>query len=181
MKHNLSLINYTINVNTRKILQIYMCCELMVWAVLSYASINYGKMFDHRYTNTQQFAQNIDTNIYYVAVFGHLNLTYLDVKEQRIIQEKCYLINTLLVFVWGTYFILSIFFVIGLTKMLSSKCLLCPYITYDLSVIISVIVFVIYGFYEKIEMLDKNGDLFLLLKVVPSALIHLYYHQLTWI
>ena len=88
MKHNLTLINYTINVNTRKILQIYMCCELMVWAILSYAAINYGKMFDHRYTNTQQFAQNIDTNIYYVAVFGHLNLTYLDVKEQRIIQGE---------------------------------------------------------------------------------------------
>lgn len=67
-----------------------------------------------------------------------------------------------------------------LLQILGSKCLLCPYITYDLSVIVSVIVFVIYGFFEEIEMLDKNGDLFLLLKVIPSSLIHLYYHKLKW-
>jgi hypothetical protein len=70
----------------RKILKFYMTFELSVWSILSYCAIYYGKMFDYRLTNTTQFVQNIDTNLYYVVMFGHLNLTNVDVKEQRIVQ-----------------------------------------------------------------------------------------------
>jgi hypothetical protein len=87
-------------------------------------------------------------------MFGHLNLTHLDVKEQREIQGeafyralfarhfyqfsssktfkvcavhlyfyflvKCDLLNTLIVFVFGTYWVLTIFFIAGLSKVRSA-------------------------------------------------------------
>ncbi|KAG5676964.1 hypothetical protein PVAND_006756 [Polypedilum vanderplanki] len=162
----------------RKILQFYMCSEFIIWAFLSYTTIYYGKIFDYRFTDTTQFVQNIDTNLYYTIVFGHLNLTYRDVKEQRAIQVKCDMLNTLFVFVCGTYFVLSILFIIGLTKSLGSKCLLCPYVTYDTSVVITVAVFTIYGIYEHYEIVGRNGDIFLIIKILPSILVHVYYRKL---
>lgn len=78
----------SIKCDSRKILQIYMTCECLVFAFLSYTAIYYGKLFDYRFTDTSQFAQNIDTNLYYTITFGHLNLTNYDVKEQRFIQGK---------------------------------------------------------------------------------------------
>jgi hypothetical protein len=89
MKCSLTLANNCVlKCDLSKIVQAYMCGELIVWAFLSYTAIYYGKMFDYRFTDTKQFAQNIDTNFYYSLVFGHLNLTNRDVKEQRLIQGE---------------------------------------------------------------------------------------------
>jgi hypothetical protein len=67
------------------ILQYYMTFEISLCLMLSYLAIYYGKIFDYQYTDTSQFVRNIDTNLYYSLMFG-LNLTNVDVKEQRIIQ-----------------------------------------------------------------------------------------------
>lgn len=93
MKRSLvSLFNYiSKKLESRKLLQIYMCCEFVIWSVVTYSAVYYGKIFDYRYTDPSQFSSRIDTNLYYALMFGHLNLTHLDVKEQREIQGKAFL------------------------------------------------------------------------------------------
>lgn len=84
---------FSLRFESRKFLQIYMCCELVIWTFLSYSAVYYGKIFDYRYTDPSEFASRIDTNFYYEFMFGHLNLTALndDVKEQRNIQGDFYM------------------------------------------------------------------------------------------
>lgn len=136
---------FSVRVESRKLLQCYMCCELVIWSILSYSAVYYGKIFDYHFTDPSEFTSRIDTNLYYELMFGHLNLTQLDVKEQRetqgelfyralfariffisfgsslhlviFILEKCDMLNTLFVFVFGTYWILTIFFIVGLSKV----------------------------------------------------------------
>lgn len=143
MKRSLlqSLNNFAVRFESRKLLQLYVCFELVIWTILSYSAVYYGKIFDYRFTDPSEFASRIDKNFYYELMFGHLNLTTLNVEEQQMIQgeffiiahyyylyfiifydggvisEKCDMLNTLFVFVFGTYWILTIFFILGLTKV----------------------------------------------------------------
>lgn len=80
------------NLESRKLLQLYMCYEFVIWTALSYSAVYYGKIFDYRHTDPSQFASRIDTNVYYSVMFGHLNLSQLDVKEQREIQGEAFFI-----------------------------------------------------------------------------------------
>lgn len=61
--------------------------------MLSYLAVYYGKIFDYRHTDPSQFASRIDTNLYYSFMFGHLNLTQLDVKEQKEIQGDNFIVR----------------------------------------------------------------------------------------
>lgn len=90
MKHSLlPLCNYSKQkFEPRRLLQIYMYFEFVIWSFLSYWAVYYGKIFDYRYTNPSDFASRIDTNFYYEFMFGHLNLTERAVKEQTEIQGK---------------------------------------------------------------------------------------------
>lgn len=63
-------------------------------------------------------------------------------------------------------------------QALKSKCLLCPYVTFDLSVIVSVVVFIIYGAFKRIGILDRNGSFFIFMKLIPSSIIFSYYREL---
>lgn len=80
--------NFAVRLESRKLLQLYVCFELVIWTILSYSAVYYGKIFDYRFTDPSEFASRIDTNFYYEFMFGHLNLTTLDVKEQQNIQGK---------------------------------------------------------------------------------------------
>jgi hypothetical protein len=51
-------------------------------------------------------------------------------------------------------------------------------VTYDVSVIATVIVFIVYAFLEDIDVLGKNLDAFLAMKVVPSSVIFSYFTSL---
>lgn len=82
---------FSLRIEARRLLQIYMSCEFIMWTILSYLAVYYGKIFDYRYTNPSEFASRIDTNFYYEFTFGHLNLTGLNVEEQQKIQGDFYL------------------------------------------------------------------------------------------
>jgi hypothetical protein len=95
---------FSVRVESRKLLQCYMCCELVIWSILSYSAVYYGKIFDYRFTDPSEFTSRIDTNLYYELMFGHLNLTKLDVKEQRETQGELFLSRII-----RAYFFLSAF------------------------------------------------------------------------
>lgn len=63
-------------------------------------------------------------------------------------------------------------------QTLGTKCLLCPYVTFDISVVVSVIVFTVYGAIKHIYILDRNGSFFFLVKIFPSMMILSYYKNL---
>lgn len=101
-------------------------------------------------------------------------------------------------FVFGSYFIFTILFLIGMSKVgesqmiherviksefshfqtLGSKCLLCPYVTFDISVLGALLIFVIYGAFKHIDVLDRNGSFFLLIKLYPSSMTLAHYRSL---
>lgn len=64
-------------------------------------------------------------------------------------------------------------------QKLGSKCLLAPYVSFDVSVLVTVMVFVVYGAFQHIEALDRNGSFFLLIKLAPSLTILSYYRSLS--
>lgn len=63
-------------------------------------------------------------------------------------------------------------------QTLGSKCLLCPYVTFDISVLGALLIFVIYGAFKHIDVLDRNGSFFLLIKLYPSSMTLAHYRSL---
>lgn len=105
---------------------------------MTYSAIYHGKMFDHDHVKTEEFVSHIEGNKggnwYYRLMFGNLNLQQIDADQQRNIQGemnfrtnlnstfflilvKCDALNTLFVFVFGAYFILTIFFLFGMSEV----------------------------------------------------------------
>lgn len=68
-----------------------MWLELCAWCFMSYTSIYHGKLFDYKHIDPTDFAQHINDgggNWYYRLMFGHLNLTNIDVDGLRNVQGK---------------------------------------------------------------------------------------------
>lgn len=133
------------DVRKSSIIKCYMWIELCVWCFLTYSSVYHGKIFDYKYIETEEFVSHVEGgeggNWYYRLMFGNLNLTNIDFESQRGVQgeietfvnslaltkfhanrlflllDKCDTLNTLFVFVFGLYFILTIFFLIGMSKV----------------------------------------------------------------
>lgn len=76
------------------IIKLYMWIELCVWCFMSYSSIYHGKIFDYKNMKTEEFVEHLTDgaeaggNWYYRLMFGDLNLTNIDIEEQRNIQGK---------------------------------------------------------------------------------------------
>lgn len=77
------------------VIKCYMWIELCVWCFLTYSSIYHGKIFDYKYTETEDFVLHVkggegneSGNWYYRLMFGNLNLTNIDFENQRSIQGK---------------------------------------------------------------------------------------------
>lgn len=58
-----------------------------------------------------------------------------------------------------------------------SKCLLCPYVSYDISVMIAVIFFTVYGTMHQIYALQQNGSIFILMKILPTMKVMKFYQN----
>lgn len=141
-----------INIDLRKCLICYMCFELCVWIFMTYSAVYHGKIFDHNFCKTEEFVTHVNdaSNWYYNLIFGHLNFT-TNIEQQKNIQgkifdfgvkiinsfifvdsAKCDTLNSLLVFVFLSYFIFTIFFLAGLSKVnlnIKTRCNLitiCP-------------------------------------------------------
>lgn len=74
----------------RTFLTIYLWLELIVWSFLAYSAIFHGKIFDYEFTDTVEFvdAINAGENWYYQLMFDQLNLTNIELVDQRIVQGK---------------------------------------------------------------------------------------------
>lgn len=81
------------DVRNRLIINYYMWIELFVWCFLAYSSIYHGKVFDYNNFDLKEFVEHLETegksgNWYYRLMFGNLNLTNIDVEQQRSVQGK---------------------------------------------------------------------------------------------
>lgn len=78
-----SLFNHTF-------LTIYLWLEVIIWWYLAYSAIVHGKLFDYEFTDTKEFVDAIEggENWYYQLMFDRLNLTNIELADQRIIQGK---------------------------------------------------------------------------------------------
>ena len=69
-----------------------MLIELFVWCFMTYSAIYHGKIFDYKYIKTEDFISHVNGtgggNWYYQLMFGHLNLTNIDINDQRNVQGK---------------------------------------------------------------------------------------------
>lgn len=67
---------------------IYLWLEVIVWPWLAYSAIVHGKLFDYQFTETEDFVDAINAggNWYYQLMFGDLDLTNIELADQRIIQ-----------------------------------------------------------------------------------------------
>jgi hypothetical protein len=106
---------------------------------MTYSAVYHGKIFDYSFYETSTFVAHVNdgSNWYYNLMFGHLNLTK-NFEHQKSIQgeifprfwrhyqltvsrfvdlAKCDTLNTLFVFVFGSYFVFTVFFLAGMSKV----------------------------------------------------------------
>lgn len=76
----------TLDSRKRFMILCYMSIELGIWCFMTYSAICNGKIFDYKYTKTDDFVSHLEAgNWYYQLMFG-LNLTHMEIERQQLIQ-----------------------------------------------------------------------------------------------